>query len=52
VTTDDLRFAAAIAAFGQLLRDPLYLGDWGGVQPLTWPTMRAVPISLAILPPQ
>tara|TARA_B100000780_G_scaffold22840_1_gene14620 strand:- start:414 stop:518 length:105 start_codon:yes stop_codon:yes gene_type:complete len=23
---DDLRFAAAIAGFGQLLRDPRYLG--------------------------
>ena len=26
---DDLRFAAAIAGFGQLLRDPRYLGNWG-----------------------
>jgi Ca-activated chloride channel family protein len=25
---DDLRFAAAIAGFGQLLRDPRYLGTW------------------------
>ena len=25
---DDLRFAAAIARFGQLLRDPGYLGTW------------------------
>ena len=26
---DDFLFAAAIAGFGQLLRDPPYLGDWG-----------------------
>jgi Ca-activated chloride channel family protein len=26
---DDARFAAAIAGFGQLLRDDKYLGDWG-----------------------
>ena len=26
---DDLRFAAAIAGFGQLLTDTRYLGDWG-----------------------
>ncbi len=25
----DLRFATAIAGFGQLLRDPRYLGIWG-----------------------
>ena len=25
----EARFAAAIAGFGQLLRDPQYLGDWG-----------------------
>ncbi|MEM7318356.1 MAG: VWA domain-containing protein [Pseudomonadota bacterium] len=25
----EARFAAAIAGFGQLLRDPKYLGDWG-----------------------
>ncbi len=25
----DLQFAAAIAGFGQLLRDPRYLGNWG-----------------------
>ena len=27
--TDDIRFSAAIAGFGQLLRDGAYLGDWG-----------------------
>ena len=27
--TDDTRFAAAIAGFGQLLQDSIYLGDWG-----------------------
>jgi Ca-activated chloride channel family protein len=27
--TDDTRFAAAIAGFGQLLQDSVYLGDWG-----------------------
>jgi len=27
--TGDARFSAAIAGFGQLLRDPKYLGDWG-----------------------
>jgi Ca-activated chloride channel family protein len=26
--TDDMRFAAAIAGFGQLLRDAKYLGAW------------------------
>ena len=26
--TDDIRFATAIAGFGQLLRDSSYLGDW------------------------
>ena len=26
---NEARFAAAIAGFGQLLRDPSYLGDWG-----------------------
>ena len=26
---DDLRFAAVIAGFSQLLRDPRYLGKWG-----------------------
>ena len=26
---DDFLFAAAIAVFGRLLHDPLYLGDWG-----------------------
>ena len=27
--TDDARFAAAIAGFGQLLQNAPYLGDWG-----------------------
>ena len=27
--TDDTRFAAAIAGFGQLLQNSVYLGDWG-----------------------
>ncbi|MEL6643135.1 MAG: VWA domain-containing protein [Pseudomonadota bacterium] len=27
--SDDIRFSAAIAGFGQLLRDGTYLGDWG-----------------------
>ncbi|MCB6179140.1 VWA domain-containing protein [Rhodobacter sp. Har01] len=27
--TDEARFAAAIAGFGQLLTDSVYLGDWG-----------------------
>ena len=27
--TDDARFAAAIAGFGQLLQDSVYLNDWG-----------------------
>ncbi|AWD22645.1 VWA domain-containing protein [Fuscovulum blasticum] len=27
--TDDTRFAAAIAGFGQILQDSVYLGDWG-----------------------
>ncbi|WP_371225020.1 vWA domain-containing protein [Roseovarius sp. 2305UL8-3] len=27
--SDDMRFAMAIAGFGQLLQDSVYLGDWG-----------------------
>lgn len=27
--TTEAAFAAAMAGFGQLLRDPTYLGDWG-----------------------
>ncbi|OZA15415.1 MAG: hypothetical protein B7Y02_03845, partial [Rhodobacterales bacterium 17-64-5] len=27
--TSEARFAAAIAGFGQLLQDSVYLGDWG-----------------------
>jgi Ca-activated chloride channel family protein len=27
--TDETRFAAAIAGFGQLLQGSVYLGDWG-----------------------
>ncbi|MBT8455031.1 MAG: VWA domain-containing protein [Alphaproteobacteria bacterium] len=29
IGSDDIRFSAAIAGFGQLLRDDQYLGDWG-----------------------
>lgn len=33
--TEDVRFAAAIAGFGQLLRGSDYLGDWGWDQAIT-----------------
>jgi len=35
VTSADMRFAAAIAGFGQLLQNSPYLGDWGYDQAIT-----------------